>query len=59
MFLIVLSFLGLLSLKLRSRLYNRINQTPCQINIKVIFQSKNCVKNLFRFKGTIPKEIML
>ena len=28
-----------------------------QFNIKVIFQSKNRLSNLFRFKGSIPKEL--
>ena len=55
--LIVLPFLGQFSLNLRSRLYNCFNKTLPQCNIKVIFQSKNHLSNLFRFKGSIPKEL--
>ena len=55
--LIVLPFLGQFSLNLRSRLYNCFNKTLPQCNIKVIFQSKNCLSNLFRFKDSIPKEL--
>ena len=39
------------------RLYNFFNKTLPQWNIKVIFQSKNCLSNLFRFKDSIPKEL--
>ena len=55
--LIVLPFLGQFSLNLRSRLYNCFNKTLPQCNIKVIFQSKNRLSNLFRFKDSIPKEL--
>ena len=55
--LIVLPFLGQFSLNLRSRLYNCFNKTLPQCNIKVIFQSKNHLSNLFRFKDSIPKEL--
>ena len=55
--LIVLPFLGQFSLNLRSRLYNWFNKTLPQCNIKVIFQSKNRLTNLFRFKNSIPKEL--
>ena len=55
--LIVLLFLGQFSLNLRSRLYNCFNKTLPQCNIKVIFQSKNRLSNLFRFKDIIPKEL--
>ena len=50
------TFLGQLSLNSRSRLYNCFNKALPQCNIKVIFQSKNCSSNLFRFKDSIPKE---
>ena len=39
------------------RLYNFFNKTLPQCNIKVIFQSKNCLSNLFRFKDSIHKEL--
>ena len=56
-FLIVLPFLGQFSLNLRSRLYNCFNKMLPQCNIKVIFQSKNRLSNLFRFKDSITKEL--
>ena len=55
--LIVLPFLGQFSLNLRFRLYNCFNKKLPQCNIKVIFQSKNRLNNLFRFKDSIPKEL--
>ena len=55
--LVNLPFLGQLSLNLRSRLHNCFNKTLLQYNIKIIFQSKNCLSNLFRFKDCIPKEL--
>ena len=55
--LIVLPFLSQFSLNLRSRLYNCFNKTLPQCNIKVIFQSKNRLSNIFRFKDSIPKEL--
>ena len=51
--LIVLPFLGQFSLNLRSRLYNCFKKTLPQCNIKVIFQSKNRLSNLFRFKDSM------
>ena len=55
--LIVLPFLSQFSLNLRSRLNNCFNKTLPQCNIKVIFQSKNRLSNIFRFKDSIPKEL--
>ena len=55
--LVVLPFLGQFSLNVRSRLYNCFNKTQPQCNIKVIFQSKDRLSNLFRFKDSIPKEL--
>ena len=55
--LIVLPFLGQFSLNLRSRLHNCFNTTLAQCNVKVIFQSKNRLSDLFRFKDSIPKEL--
>ena len=51
------SFLGQISLNLRSRLYDCFRKTLPQCNIKVIFQYKNRLSNLFRFKDSIPKEL--
>ena len=42
----------------RFRLYNCFKKTLPQCNIKVIFQSKNRLSNLFRFKDSIPKELL-
>ena len=55
--LIILPFLGQFSLNLRSRLHNCFNKTLPRCNIKVIFQSKNLLTNLIRFKDSIPKEL--
>ena len=55
--LIVLLFLALLSLNLRSRLYNCFNKILPQCNSKVIFKSKYRLSNLSRFKDSIPKEL--
>ena len=55
--LIILPFLGQFSLNLRSKLYNCFKKTLPQCNIKVIFQSKNRLSNLLRFKYSIPKEL--
>ena len=44
-------------MNLRSRLYHCFNKTLPECNIKVIFQSKNRLNNLFRFKDSIPKEL--
>ena len=42
---------------LRPRLYNCFNKTLPQCNIEVIFQSKNSLSNLFRFKESVPKQL--
>ena len=55
--LMALLFLGQFSLNLRSRLYICFNKTLPKCNIKVIFQSKNRLSILFRFKDSIPKEL--
>ena len=55
--LIFLPLLDQFSLNLRSRLYNCFNKTLPQCNVLVIFQSKNRLSNLFRFKDSIPKEL--
>ena len=55
--LIILPFLGQFSLNLRSILYNCLKKTLPQCNTKVVFQSKNCLSNVFRFKDSIPKEL--
>ena len=52
--LVVLPFLGELSLNLRKRLYKSVSKSLPQCNIKVIFQSKNRWSSLFIFKDSIP-----
>ena len=52
--LVVLPFLGTFSLKLRKRFYKAVSKSLPQCNIKVIFQSKNRLSNLFKFKDSIP-----
>ena len=44
-------------MNLRSRLCNCLKKMLPQCNIKVFFQSKNCLSNLFRFKDSIPEEL--
>ena len=44
---LIVPFLIQFSLNLRSRLYNCFKKTLPQCTIKVIFQSKNCLSNLF------------
>ena len=56
--LIVLPFLGQFSLNLRSRLYHCFNKTLPQCNIKIIFQSKNRLSNLFDLKTVFPKNFV-
>ena len=55
--LIVLPFLGQFSSNLKSKLYNCFNKTLPQCNVTPIFQSKNRLSNLFRFKDNIHKEL--
>ena len=52
--LVVLPFLGKFSLNLRKRLYKTVSKSLPQCNIKVIFQSKNRLSSLFKFKDSIP-----
>ena len=52
--LVVLPFLGTFSLNLRKRFYKAVSKSLPQCNIKVIFQSKNRLSNLFKFKDSIP-----
>ena len=52
--LVVLPFLGTFSLNLRKRLYKAVSKSLTQCNIKVIFQSKNRLSSLFKFKDSIP-----
>ena len=52
--LIVLSFLGKFSMNLKTHLHKSIWKKLQQHNIKLIFQSKNCLNILFKFKDSVP-----
>ena len=52
--LVVLPFLGMFSLNLRKHLYKAVSKSLPQCNVKVIFQSKNRLSSLFKFKDSIP-----
>ena len=43
-----------MSLNLRKLLYKAVSKSLPQCNIKVIFQSKNRLSSLFKFKDSIP-----
>ena len=51
--LVVLPLLGTFSLNLRKRLYKAASKLLPQCNIKVIFQFKNRLSSLFKFKDSI------
>ena len=51
---IVLSYLGNLSLALRTRLQNSINKNLPFCKIKVIFKSATRLSKFFRFKNKVP-----
>ena len=51
--LVVLPFLGTFFLNLRKHLHKLVNKSLPQCNIKVIFQSKNWLSSLFKFKDSI------
>ena len=42
---------------IRTRFYHSCSKVLPQCNIRVIFQSKHRLRNLFRFKDVIPKEL--
>ena len=52
--LVVLPFLGTFPLNLRKRLYKSFSKSLPKCNINVIFQSKNRLSSLFKFKDSIP-----
>lgn len=56
--LILFSFLCQFSLRVRSILYNCFSETLPQFNIKVIFQRKNCLNNLFWSRDSIPTTLI-
>ena len=57
--LIILPFLGHLTFESRNRLYSCIrNQLP-SCSLRIAFQSRTCLSNLFKFKESIPKYLCL
>ena len=52
--LVVLPFLATFSLNLRKHLYKSVSKSLPECNINVIFQSKNQLSSLFKFKDSIP-----
>ena len=57
--LIILPFLGHLTFETRNRLYSCIrNQLP-SCSLRIAFQSRTCLSNLFKFKESIPKYLCL
>ena len=52
--LVALPFLGTFYLSLRKYLYESISKSSPKYNIKVIFQSKNWMSSLLKFKDSIP-----
>jgi len=54
--LVVIPFIGKLSLKLRTRLQSAFKVLP-QCKVKVIFQSTCRLSSFFRFKDVIPKSL--
>ena len=55
--LIVLPFLGTMSLNLKQKLQTSIQNSLSQCNIKTILKSANHLSSLFHFKDVIPKEL--
>ena len=52
--LVVLPYLGTFYLILRKRLYKLVSKSLPECNVKDIFQSKNRLSSLFKFKDSIP-----
>ena len=52
--IVYLSYLGTFSLNLRKDLYKSVSNLLPPFNIKAIFQSKNWLSSLFKFKKSIP-----
>ena len=52
--IVVLPFLGTFSLNLRKGLYKLFSKSLPQYNIKDIFQYKNRLSSLFKFKDSVP-----
>ena len=53
--MIILPYLGKLSLEIRKRLQRYINKHTSNIKLLIIFRSQRRLKSIFRFKDTIPQ----
>ena len=51
---IVLPYLGKLSLEIRNRLRKYVNKYMSNCSLMVIFKSRRRLRNIFRFKDTLP-----
>ena len=54
---IVLPYLGKLSLEIRSRLKKYVNKHISNVKLMVIFRSQRRLKSLFRFKDSLPAQL--
>ena len=54
---VVLPYLGKLSLEVRSRLKKYVNKHISNVKLMVIFRSQRRLKTLFRFKDSLPEEL--
>ena len=54
---VVLPYLGKLSLEIRNRLQRYVNKHISNVKLLVIFRSNRRLKTLFRFKDTLPQQL--
>ena len=55
--MIVLPYLGKLSLEIRSRLTKYVNKHVSNVKLLVIFRSQRRLKTLFRYKDSLPQQL--
>ena len=55
--MIILPYLGKLSLEIRNRLRKHVNKHVSNCKLMVIFRSQRRLKSMFRFKDTIPLQL--
>ena len=55
--MITLPYLGKLSLEIRKRLQKYVNKHVSNCKFLIIFRSQRRLKNIFRFKDTIPQDL--
>ena len=56
--IVVLRYLGKLSLEIRQRLNNIVSKIP-SCRLQVIFRSPSRLRNIFRFKDVLPKSLQV